>query len=688
MKNLKKAVSLLMITVLAVSSLCVNACAETAIQLKNKTWSMSSHGATTSNITADFEWDDLAIAATTDRVITFDSSYMKTSGAANVVKFKVAAPCTIKITAKNNSTGTVRYAILKDVYNNAELGKLELPTTQADASGTYSYTGLGGELSITPNGGGISIKSISVEYTAANNKKGDINGDKCINIKDAAMVLRHLSGAAKIDSTVELAAANANNNGSVDMRDAIWILNNQYEETTETTTLEDIDTSDGTVVSSYSALVSAASVANAKVYITADIEMGDMLQLSKGGVSLIGVPDENGVLPVLNFENMTGKNDIINSSSSDSDVGIRVRSANNTIKNLVIEKAHDNGIQIKGTEATGNVVENCIVRYNNDSGIQVTGGAANTTLKGIYSYRNCDVYTRGGNADGFAVKLSAGPETTDDTEVMKANGNFMTDCYAWENGDDGWDSFDYPSSNSDVSGNKQTAPDKWTYWNEYTNCMGWSNGDPANCMGYNDYVNGLALDEDLPFIRRFKAVYPDEYSSFVTSYNNGTLCSRTASVSTYYGKLDALFPTINTDKGEYPPSEIAVTYWAGNPNCFKLGSAYTESNSQRYLTNCISFDHNANGVDRNNSKAIIYANNVISFNNKINYHLSGYTAKEWNNIYGWNGTSSDTLPSGGSSPSSSGSADKETVIRSAAERLVGYAGDNKVVASNVFENVF
>lgn len=687
MKALKKAVSLLLITAMTIGNVC-NVFSETTVQLKNKTWTMSDHGATSTNLTTDFEWDNLSVVATAEKSISFDQTHMKTSGGANVVKFKVAAPCDIKITAKNNSNSVVRYAVLSD--SSTELGKLELPTTKSDVSATYRYKGLGDELTLAPSGGGISIKSISVTYANPNNKKGDINGDNNINKADALAVLHHLAESNIISDSVQLAAANANNQGDVDIRDAIWILNNQYEEQTETTTTQSIDTSDGTVVDNYADLVSAASSANAKVYITSDIEMEDRLQLSKGGVSLIGVPDKNGVLPVLNFENMAGARDIVNESSSDSDVGIRINSANNTVKNLVVEKAHDNGIQIKGTGAKGNTVENCILRYNNDSGIQVTGGAANTTLKSIYSYRNCDVYTRAGNADGFAIKLSAGPETTTDTNVMKANGTFMTDCYAWENGDDGWDSFDYPSSSdTTVTGSKQTAPDKWTYWLEYTNCMGWANGDPAHCLGYYDYVNSKPLDENLPFIRRFKAVYPDKYTDFVTSYNSGTLCSRTASASTYYSKLDTLFPTTPTDKGSLAPSKIVVSgTWSGNPNCFKLGSAYTQSNSQRYLTNCIAFDHLANGVDRNNSQAIIYAENVMSFGNKLNYHLKGYTAKKWTNVYGWNGTSTNTLPSGGSNPSTSGSSNKEEVVRAAAERLEGYAADNKVVPSNVFENVF
>jgi hypothetical protein len=313
----------------------------------------------------------------------------------------------------------------------------------------------------------------------------------------------------------------------------------------------------------------------------------------------------------------------------------------------------------------------------------------------VYSYRNCDVYTRGSNADGFAVKLGAGAAKTDvdkDETKMEEGKNEFIDCYAWENGDDAWDSYD------------KSGQTNWTYVNYYTNCMAWNNGTAANCLGYTDYINSEKLDENLPFMMRFKNLYATKYETFVTAYNDGTLCSRTASASTYYKKLDSYFASIPTDGGELSPSGI-VSVWQGNPNGFKLGSEFTQTNSIRYLTNCIAFDHEANGVDRNNSGAIIYANNIISFNNKKNYHLKGniketdsdgntktvdrtYTAKEWNNIFGWNGTDSDTLPYGGSTPSSKGSAEKETLIREAAERLKNYASNNTVVASNIFDNVF
>lgn len=685
MKKLKKIIGGLLALTMCIGSMAVYTGAETAVQLNNITWNMSA-GEKSKSYSESFEWNGLSVVATTAKTVTFDGTYMKTSGGANTISFKAASPCTITIVAKNNSNSTARSAVLSRGEEN--LLTLDLPTTQKDTTGSANYDGYGETLTVAPSGGGISIKSITITYNQKNNKKGDINGDGAVNALDAVLALRHIMGLDIISDTAAVSAANGNNDGVVDIRDASWILSNTYEPATENTTAQTVDTSDGKEVKTYAELTAALSSSGAKAYVMNDIEMEDIIQLTKGAQSIIGVPKADGTLPVLDFENMKGKNDIINSSSSDSDVGVRIRSANNTVKNLVIEKAHDNGIQIKGVGADNNLVENCILRYNNDSGIQVTGGACATTLRNVYSYRNCDVYTRGSNADGFALKLSAGPETTTDTSVMEANKIICENCYSWENGDDGWDSFDYPENQQNFTNSSGEAVKRWTYRIDYTNDMCWNNGTPENCMGYTDYANGLELDENLPFIRRFKEVYPDNYDAFVTSYNNGTLCSRTAASSTYFKALDSAFGAINTDAGSLTPSSIAASNWAGNPNGFKLGSKYTQSNSQRYMTNCISFNHSGSGFDKNNSGANIWASNCVSFGNSINYHLSGYTAKLWSNIYGWSGAKSNDLPTGGSAPSTSGSSDKQTAVLEAADRLVQYANANKVVASSVFDTVF
>ncbi len=441
----------------------------------------------------------------------------------------------------------------------------------------------------------------------------------------------------------------------------------------KTYTETQITAADGVQVTSYEELASAIADGKEKIYIMNSIEMEDGIQLSLSNQALIGVPSRDGELPVLNFENMKGANDIVNGKSGDKDAAVRVTSANNEISGLIIEKGHDNGILIKGTEAINNKVTNCILRYNNDSGMQIAGGARGNTIKSVYSYRNFDVFTLGGNADGFAIKLGAGPAKTTNLFTILEGRNYFKDCYAWENSDDGWDSFD--KELADLSEDFQAVGGYWTYRNDYENCMCWNNGSPENIMGYTDYINGFSLDENLPFIKRLKDISEENvYNSFVKAYNDGTLCEKPDGYSSYYlnpeellsapfssekgtpeneelyyKKLDELFGTIPTSEGELAPSQIAAENWGGNPNGFKLGSKFTQTNSLRYMKNCIAFDHEKYGFDKNNSGAKLYAENCISFGNKINYHLADYTAYKWENIQGADGLEPDDLPKAGAS---------------------------------------
>ncbi len=441
------------------------------------------------------------------------------------------------------------------------------------------------------------------------------------------------------------------------------------------------DTSDGTAVATYDELNKAITSGDKKIYVTRSIDAEDGISLL-GGQELIGVPDlKTGKLPVINFENMKGATDITNSSSNDNDIGIKIRTADNRVANLVIEKAHDNGIQLKGTGATGNIIENCIVRYNNDSGIQIASGAKGNTLKGVYSYRNCDVYTLGSNADGFAIKLGAGPETTTDEKVIEDGKITIINCCAWDNGDDGWDSFDKES-------------DYWTYRIDYTNCMAWNNGTPENCLGYTDYINGKELDENLPMMMRFKKLHRKQYNKFVKLYNKGGICSRNATAETYYERLDSLLGKIPTSEGELSALGI-VENWKGNPNGFKLGSKYTQSISERKMNGCIAFDHNNKGFDNNNSFAEIWAEDCISFDNGKNYKLSHegktYTAYAWKNVFGWNGSEADELPvmADGSAAAPVESIEKaEGEIRAEAKTIAQNAASNITAVTTIFERVF
>jgi hypothetical protein len=493
-----------------------------------------------------------------------------------------------------------------------------------------------------------------------------------------------LDGISQLAGSLALGASSNADNGVMNLLDNVWRVSNNKTPNTRT-----VNTSDGVEVRDYASLSAALATANVKIYIMNDINCGDRISLSSGNQSLIGVPSSDGTLPVLNFENMAGQKDIINETSSDSDVGVRITSSNNTVSNLVIEFAHDNGIQIKGEKVTGNTISNCIVRYNNDSGIQITGGAYNNALKNVYSYRNCDVYSRGGNADGFAIKLGAGPSLVNDASEFQNTKNTFENCFAWENSDDAWDSYDKEGDTA------------WTYKNEYTDCMCWGNGSAATHLGYTDYINSRQLDENLPVIRRIKALVDDStYESFKTAYNKGTLGSRTMSEAQYYATVDRLtkvsIPTNKKDdSGNLLSFNITdfVANWGGNPNGFKMGSKFTQAISERTLTNCIAFDHIAYGFDKNNSTCNVELENAISFGNGVNYHLEGMTAGAWKNVYGWNGVKTDDLAKGASGVSvkvdrPSNTSKTEKLVRNAAAEIVSGAADNKIVESDIFTTVF
>ncbi len=411
------------------------------------------------------------------------------------------------------------------------------------------------------------------------------------------------------------------------------------------------NTSDGAVVTSYSELVSAISQAEnaggGKIYVTGtSIDCSGQIALSKSSanVQIIGVQNSDGTYPELDFSSFMSS--YIGKASSDSAVGIRITGSNYTLQNLIVEHAPDNGIQIKGTSAGNNTVSNCITRYNNDAGLQVTAGAYQNTIESVYSYRNCDVYTRGGNADGFAPKLGAG------------SGNTFTYCYAWDNSDDGWDSYD---KSGDVT------PDI-----SYTYCAVWNNGNPDVFTGKYDFDNGNALDENLLLVQLIEA----QDSSFATNYANGQFSLPTSNF-------------IQTDSGTISVSSWAGSSYDGNPNGFKLGSAYSTSSATRTLSYCLAFDESKKGFDNNNSSVTGYFNNCIAFDNGYNYYIQPLTITGWSSVYGFNGSSSDKLPSGYSvtTPSTSTQSSIRSTVESTKNSIISSCQANKIPGKVTF-NIF
>jgi hypothetical protein len=95
-------------------------------------------------------------------------------------------------------------------------------------------------------------------------------------------------------------------------------------------------------------------------------------------------------------------------------------------KGLTITNAGYQGVYVSGAYNTFN---NCVFSYCRFSGLEINKGGSYTTVINCDSYRNYDPKNGGGSADGFAPKQTMGV------------GNVLIGCRAWENSDDGYDTF-------------------------------------------------------------------------------------------------------------------------------------------------------------------------------------------------------------------------------------------------------
>lgn len=207
----------------------------------------------------------------------------------------------------------------------------------------------------------------------------------------------------------------------------------------------------------------------------------------------IAIQAAQGYTPVLDFSSFR---EIAKKESpkktGDKYVGIRISGGSYTIKGLMIEKAYDNGMLVKPNyeknmsaaklvpgKPDNNQIIDCVFSYNGDAGLQISGSKglekkginvrpSNNHITGCVAYRNFDILTSGGNADGFAAKLFIG------------TGNVFSHCISAENSDDGWDSFGV--GNSDVT---------------YEYCVAYHIGDASVFTGTYDKANGLPVDNDL-----------------------------------------------------------------------------------------------------------------------------------------------------------------------------------------------
>lgn len=127
-------------------------------------------------------------------------------------------------------------------------------------------------------------------------------------------------------------------------------------------------------------------------------------------------------------------------------------------RGLDITRAGYQGVYVTGQH---NTFEHVRFFDNRNSGLEINKGGAYTTVINSDAFRNYDPKKLGGMADGFASKQTQGP------------GNRFIGCRAWENSDDGYDTFD--------SAEVVIIEDSWAFDNgidvwKYGNFSGNGNG--------------------------------------------------------------------------------------------------------------------------------------------------------------------------------------------------------------------
>lgn len=448
---------------------------------------------------------------------------------------------------------------------------------------------------------------------------GDADDNGVINVADAqtALVKVLTNKSMPIEERNDyMKYMDLNNDGKFDSADVAEILqmtlNSNYkpnavpgQSTTETTTeattdktteTTTVDTSDGVVVDNFADLKKEVAKINNKIYIKGTIKCNERLKLSNknANTEICGITNADGTGATLDFAPLR---DSLTTSGSGG-TGITIGGSYYTIKNIIVQNAGDCGVRISGSGSGYSTFENCVFRYNNNSGVSVTNGGSNNKFIAVDSYRNADLIQKnGGDADGFSVKLNAGEN------------NSFYNCRAWENSDDGWDSYD------------RGTP--YVGRVDYVECLAWNNGNPNIFTGEYDYNNGYALDKNLVYVQAILREDPD----FENKYNSHSL--------TNWPQL-----TVNLLGTSNSYSNIHSKNWKGNPNGFKFGSAETPNTSYRYIKNCIAFDHAntpnqspAKGFDQNNGYAKYDIENALSFNNGQNYWMDRMSANSATGVF-------------------------------------------------------
>lgn len=176
------------------------------------------------------------------------------------------------------------------------------------------------------------------------------------------------------------------------------------------------------------------------------------INCSGSASALITIAAADGAKPIIDFRAQAlGTN------------GIQVGGQYLYIRDLTIRYAGKKGIWLE--KAKYCILERLEVYGCCDSGIQLRSGGYNTVVN-CDSHHNFDYQNNGSNADGFA-----------DKQGDACAGNVYIGCRAWNNSDDGWDSYERETNGTPTV---------------YINCITYNNG-PAS-FDLSQHPRALGVD--------------------------------------------------------------------------------------------------------------------------------------------------------------------------------------------------
>ena len=182
-------------------------------------------------------------------------------------------------------------------------------------------------------------------------------------------------------------------------------------------------------------------------------DLTSTLSINKKGNAdnMITIAAYEGAKPILDFRKQANKSN-----------GVTVKGNYLHIKGITIRYAGYKGIWLEGAQYC--ILEQLDVYGCCDSGIQLRSGGHNTVIN-CDSHDNFDYQANGGNADGFA-----------DKQGDACPGNVYIGCRAWNNSDDGWDSYQRVTSGTPTV---------------YINCITYNNGRATFDLSNHPRVTGV-----------------------------------------------------------------------------------------------------------------------------------------------------------------------------------------------------